>query len=73
MSDKEPVVLGSRDQETIEARGLKEGPLRQSKRRLSSDPCDVHQDQNVVYPARLTRGGVSSYFEGRRYTKRKKR
>jgi hypothetical protein len=72
--DKEPVVSGSGDQEIVEARRLEGGSLRRSKRRLSSDPCDMHQDQNVLYPTRLTRGGVSSYCEGsgRRYAKRGK-
>ena len=74
LSDKETVVLGSGDQEIVEARRLERGPLQRSKRRLSSDPCDVHQDQNVLHPARLTKGGVSSCCEGsgRRFIKRRK-
>lgn len=74
VSNKEPVVLGSGNQGIVAARRLEEGSLRQSKRRLSSDPCDVHQGQNALYPARHTRGGVSSGCEssGRRYIKRRK-
>jgi hypothetical protein len=74
VSDKEPVVLGSGDQGIVAARRLEEGSLRRSKRRLSSDPCDVHQGQNALYPARHTRGRVSSGCEssGRRYIKRRK-
>jgi hypothetical protein len=38
VQDEEPIVLGSVDQETAEVRRLGSGPLRRSKRRLSSDP-----------------------------------
>ena len=74
VSDEEPVVLGSGDQEIAEARRLERGPLRRSKRRLSSDPCDVYQSQIVSHSARLRRGRVSSSCEcsGRKYTETRK-
>jgi hypothetical protein len=72
--DKEPVVLGSGDQEKAEARRLGRRPLRRSKRRLSSDPCDLHQNQSESHLIGPRKGGTSRSCRcsGSRYTRIRK-
>jgi hypothetical protein len=71
VSEEGPVVQGSGDQEIAEAKGLERRLLTRSKRRVSSDPRDVLQNQSVLHSARLKSGGVSSSCTGTgvRYTK----
>ena len=74
VSEEGVFALYSGNEETTETKELERRLLSRSKRRVSSDPCDVLQNQSVLHSARLRSGGGSSSCMGTgvRYTKIRK-
>lgn len=74
VSEERSFALHSRNEEATETKELERRLLSRSKRRASSDPCDVLQNQSVLHSARIGSGGGSSSCMGTgvRYTKIRK-